>query len=156
MSHIGPLIRAWRSSRNCADTALATRGGIPLSVLEDIEAEKVDPPHSVLQALADGLGIPLSWLFVHPSQMDLLCKEDEDDGGFLNSIEGADPVVERILRAADHDRTLFVLVTALLQSGDPKLLRAAEVSLRSLVKQSKQATVPWQSRPPGHFEPPSD
>ncbi|MFO0729744.1 MAG: hypothetical protein U0361_01885 [Nitrospiraceae bacterium] len=51
---------------------------------------------------------------------------------------------------------MFVLVTALLQSGDPKLLRAAEVSLRSLVKQAKQATVPWQSRPPGHFEPPSD
>ncbi|TLY16734.1 MAG: XRE family transcriptional regulator, partial [Nitrospirae bacterium] len=35
-------------------------------------------------------------------------------------------------------------------------LRAAEVSLQSLVKQSKQTTVPWQTRPPGHFEPPAD
>lgn len=33
---------------------------------------------------------------------------------------------------------------------------AAEVNLRSLLKQSRQATVPRQSRPPGHFEPPSD
>jgi hypothetical protein len=30
------------------------------------------------------------------------------------------------------------------------------VNLRSLVKQAKQATIPWQNRPSGHFEPPSD
>jgi hypothetical protein len=54
------------------------------------------------------------------------------------------------------DRSLYVLLTALMQAGDPKLLRAAEVSLRSLVKQARQATVPWQQHPPGHFEPPSD
>ena len=54
------------------------------------------------------------------------------------------------------DRSLYVLLTALMQAGDPKLLRAAEMSLRSLVKQSRQATVPWQQRPSGHFEPPND
>ncbi|MBX3238006.1 MAG: helix-turn-helix transcriptional regulator [Nitrospiraceae bacterium] len=156
MSHIGPLIRAWRTSRNCAESALAIRAGMPLPLLEEIEGEQIDPPHSLLQAVADGLGIPLSWLFIHPSQIELLCKDDEDDAEFLGMLEGADPVIDRMLRAAGHERTLFVLVTALLQSGDPKLLRAAEVSLRSLVKQAKQATVPWQSRPPGHFEPPSD
>ncbi|TKS60400.1 MAG: hypothetical protein EWM72_01438 [Nitrospira sp.] len=53
-------------------------------------------------------------------------------------------------------RSLYVLLTALIQAGDPKLLRAAEVSLRSLVKQSRQAAAPWQQRPSGHFEPPSD
>lgn len=125
-------------------------------MLEGIEGEEIDPPHSVLKALAQALRIPLSWLFVHPSHLDLLCKEEDDDGEALEKVEGPDPVVDRILRASGHDRTLFVLLTALLQSGDPKLLRAAEVSLRSLVKQSKQATVPWQTRPPGHFEPPSD
>ncbi|HNO35452.1 MAG TPA: XRE family transcriptional regulator, partial [Nitrospira sp.] len=99
--------------------------------------------------------IPLPWLFIHPTELDLLCKDDEE-GASLSTLTGADPVLERLLLAAGHDRTLYVLLTALIQSGEPKLLRAAEVSLRSLVKQSKQATVPWQSRPPGHFEPPSD
>ena len=87
------------------------------------------------------------------------CRTDaQQDGDQVIAVmrTGADPVLERILVAAGHDRSLYVLLTALMQSSDPKLLRAAEVSLRSLVKQSKQATVPWQSRPPGHFEPPSD
>jgi hypothetical protein len=110
----------------------------------------------MLPALADALNIPLPWLFIHPTEFDLLCKDDDDEPAPLSTLTGADPVLERLLLAAGHDRTLFVLLTALMQSGDPKLLRAAEVSLRSLVKQSKQATVPWQSRPPGHFEPPSD
>jgi len=67
-----------------------------------------------------------------------------------------DPVMERILLGAHQERELYVLLTVLLQSGEPKLVKAAEASLRSLVKQSRQASVPWQSRPPGHFEPPSD
>ena len=54
------------------------------------------------------------------------------------------------------DRSLYVLLTAIMQSGEPKLLRAAEVNLQSLVKQAKQATIPWQNRPSGHFEPPND
>jgi len=41
-------------------------------------------------------------------------------------------------------------------SRRPETVAAAEMSLRSLVKQSRQATVPWQQRPSGHFEPPSD
>jgi len=65
-------------------------------------------------------------------------------------------VTERVLRGARHERELYVLLTALLQSGDPKLLLAAETSLRSLVKQARRPTIPWQSRPSGHFEPPSD
>ena len=96
------------------------------------------------------------WLFILPSELELLCKDEDEVPAPLSTLTGGDPVLERMLLAAGHDRTLYVLLTALLQSGDPKLLRAAEVSLRSLVKQSKQATVPWQSRPPGHFEPPSD
>ncbi|WP_447969293.1 hypothetical protein [Nitrospira sp. M1] len=51
---------------------------------------------------------------------------------------------------------MYSLLTALLQNGEPKLLRAAEVNLKSLLKQAKTATVPWQNRIPGHFETPSD
>ena len=48
------------------------------------------------------------------------------------------------------------LLTSLLRHGEPKLLRAAEVNLRSLLKQARTSTVPWQNRPSGHFEPPND
>ena len=156
MPNVGALIRAWRISQKCSEQALAERAGITASVLEALESEQADPPASTLEALAGALKIPLPWLFIHPTDLDLLCKNDDDEPAPLATLTGADPVLERILVAAGHDRSLYALLTALMQSGDPKLLRAAEVSLRSLVKQSKQATVPWQSRPPGHFEPPSD
>ena len=156
MPNVGALIRAWRISQKCSEQALAERAGITASVLEALESEQADPPASTLEALAGALKIPLPWLFIHPTDLDLLCKDDDDEPTPLSTLTVADPVLERILVAAGHDRSLYVLLTALMQSGDPKLLRAAEVSLRSLVKQSKQATVPWQSRPPGHFEPPSD
>ena len=156
MPNVGALIRAWRISQKCSEQALAERAGITASVLEALESEQADPPASTLEALAGALKIPLPWLFIHPADLDLLCKDDDDEPAPLATLTGADPVLERILVAAGHHRSLYVLLTALMQSSDPKLLRAAEVSLRSLVKQSKQATVPWQSRPPGHFEPPSD
>ena len=156
MSNVGTFIRAWRISQKCSEQALAERAGIAASVLEALESEQADPQASTLEALAGALQIPLPWLFIHPTDLDLLCKDDDEEPAPLSTLTGADPVLERILVAAGHDRSLYVLLTALKQSGDPKLLRAAEVSLRSLVKQSKQATVPWQSRPPGHFEPPSD
>jgi transcriptional regulator with XRE-family HTH domain len=156
MEHVGTFIRAWRTWKNLSESSLAEQGGIATDYLEAIEAEREDPPHSILYALAAALDLPLSWLFVLPSQMDLLFRDDDEAPNFEGISKAADPVLHRILQAAGQDRNLFALLTALLQSGDPKLLRAAEVSLRSLVKQSKQATVPWQSRPPGHFEPPSD
>jgi transcriptional regulator with XRE-family HTH domain len=156
MSHVGTLVRAWRVSQKYSEHALAERAGIATALIEAVESELVDPGYSTLEAVAGALKIPLPWLFIHPSEFDLLCRDDDDEQPSPAALTGADPVLEKILLAAGHDRSLYVLLTALLQSGDPKLLRAAEVSLRSLVKQSKQATVPWQSRPPGHFEPPSD
>lgn len=156
MSHVGTFVRAWRVSQKYSENALAERAGIAASLLQDLESEQADPGVSTLEALADALKIPLPWLFIHPSDFDLLCKDDDEEPLALSNLTGADPVLERILLATGHDRSLYVLLTALVHSGDPKLLRAAEVNLRSLVKQSKQATVPWQSRPPGHFEPPSD
>ena len=156
MPHVGTFVRAWRVSQKCSEAALADRAGVPASLVQELESEQCDPSVSLLEAFAAALQVPLSWLFIHPSDIELLCKDDEEEPLALSTLTGADPVLERILLAAGQDRSLYVLLTALLQSGDPKLLRAAEVSLRSLVKQSKQATVPWLSRPPGHFEPPCD
>lgn len=149
---IGSLIQAWRTSRRYSVEALAVKARITPETLGDIESDQLDPTVTTLESLAAALEIPPAWLFGDPKSVDLLFEDPEDSP----SADRVDPVTERILLASRMDRSLFVHLTALIQSGEPKLLRAAEVSLRSLAKQSKQATVPWQSRPPGHFEPPND
>jgi transcriptional regulator with XRE-family HTH domain len=152
---IGTTIQAWRLSRKQSLSALADKAGLPAPSLEAIESGEADPSASTLAQLAEGLGIPTSWLFCDPKQVTLLTT-DGDGETLTQTHDPVDPVIAHILAGRHEARELYVLLTALLQSGEPKLIRAAEASLRSLVKQSRQATVPWQSRPPGHFEPPSD
>jgi transcriptional regulator with XRE-family HTH domain len=153
---IGTQIQAWRLSRKQSLPTLAEKAGLSAPSLEAIESGEADPPASTLDRLAEGLGIPTSWLHGDPKHLTLLTT-DADGDVLTPSLSGSvDPVVERMLLGRHDARELYVLLTALLQGGEPKLIRAAEASLRSLVKQSRQATVPWQSRPPGHFEPPSD
>jgi len=65
-------------------------------------------------------------------------------------------MTEPVFRENQTESDLHILLTALIRHGDPKLIRAAEVNLRSLLKQARIAAVPWQNRPPGHVEPPSD
>ena len=151
---LGQQIQAWRISRGYSIDDLAAESHLSPHMLEDIEAEVVDPSASLLEALAAALKIPPAWLFNHPISFRTLFDDPEDDTSLTPA--GPDPVTERILAGSRMDRSLYVLLTAIMQSGEPKLLRAAEVNLRSLVKQAKQATVPWQNRPSGHFEPPSD
>jgi transcriptional regulator with XRE-family HTH domain len=150
---LGQQIQAWRISRGHSIDDLAAESHLLPHVLEEIEAEEVDPSASLLEALAAALKIPPAWLFSHPTSFRTLFDDPEEDG---SSPAGPDPVTERILAGSRMDRSLYVLLTAIMQSGEPKLLRAAEVNLRSLVKQAKQATIPWQNRPSGYFEPPSD
>lgn len=152
--HVGSLVQAWRAARHQSVESLATAAGLAPEVLEQIESNQADPTTSVLAALAQALGIPLPWLFESPQAFATLF--DGEDGEESSPGPRPDPVTERILTGSRMDRSLYVLLTALMQAGDPKLLRAAEMSLRSLVKQSRQPSVPWQQRPSGHFEPPSD
>lgn len=149
-------IQAWRLSRGLSVPAAATKAGLPAHLLEAIEAGELDPPASTLEALASALDVPTSWLFGDPKHLELLTADVDGDSPEPSCPDAVDPVMERILLGAQQERELYVLLTALLQSGEPKLVKAAEASLRSLVKQSRQASVPWQTRPPGHFEPPSD
>jgi transcriptional regulator with XRE-family HTH domain len=151
---IGPLIKAWRLAKNQSLESLSASAGISTSLLEQIESEEIDPSAAILQALAAALRIPPGWLFDSPQSFACLFNDGEDEEEPDASCP--DPLTERIVAGSRMDRALYVLLTTLVQAGDPKLLRAAEVSLRSLVKQSRQATVPWQQRPSGHFEPPSD
>lgn len=151
---IGSFIQGWRLSRNHSIESLSDAAGIPDALLEQIEADQADPTIGTIEALATALRIPPSWLFDNPRSFECLFAEsDEMEEPSASQI---DPVTYRILAGSHADRSLYVLLTTLMQAGDPKLLRAAEMSLRSLVKQSRQATVPWQQRPSGHFEPPND
>ena len=151
---IGPQIQAWRLSRGLSLEYLAAETGLSLQALQDIEAESLDPSISTLEKFAAVMKIPVAWLFAHPHAFQLLFHEPDEEADTMP--DGPDPVTERILTSSRMDRSLYVMLTALIQSGEPKLLRAAEMSLKSLVKQSKQSTIPWQNRPSGHFEPPSD
>ncbi len=151
---IGPCIQEWRLSKRHSLESLSGASNIPIALLEQIEIEQIDPTSGMLEALAAALRIPPTWLFEHPRSFEHLFT-DADEREELDPSQ-IDPVTDRILAGSRMDRTLYVLLTTLVQGGDPKLLRAAEMSLRSLVKQSRQATVPWQQRPSGHFEPPSD
>jgi transcriptional regulator with XRE-family HTH domain len=151
---IGQQIQAWRILRGRSVDDLSTELSLPPHVLEEIEAGEIDPSASLLEALAAAFRIPPAWLFSHPTSFSTLFDDPEEDASSIPA--SPDPVTERILAGSQMDRSLYILLTALMQSGEPKLLRAAEVNLRSLVKQAKQATIPWQNRPSGHFEPPSD
>ena len=149
---IGPFIQAWRTSKKRSLESLAEAAGIKPELLEQIETDQVDPSTCTVEALATALRVPPSWLFESPRSFEILFTDTDDDPVPSQT----DPVTDRILAGSRMDRSLYVLLTALMQAGDPKLLRAAEMSLRSLMKQSRRATVPWQERPSGHFEPPSD
>lgn len=151
---IGLFIQRWRLSRNRSIESLSDAAKISNALLEQIEAGQTDPTTGTIEALASVLRIPPSWLFDNPRSFEYLFT-DSTEGEEPNRSQ-LDPVTDQILAGSHTDRSLYVLLTALIQAGEPKLLRAAEMSLRSLVKQSRQATVPWQQRPSGHFEPPSD
>lgn len=153
---IGSTIQAWRLSKRQSVSGLAEQSGVPAASLEAIENGELDPQASTLEALARALGIPVPWLYGDPKQLALLTTDPDGETVLVPSATSVDPVTERVLQGSRDERELYVLLTALLQGGEPKLVRAAEASLRSLVKQSRQASIPWQSRPSGHFEPPSD
>lgn len=151
---MGAHIQAWRTSRGCSLDDLALETGLSPHVIEEIESGDFDPAVSTLETLAVALKVPVAWLFTHPTTFQHLFQQDPDEEGVIPA--GPDPVTERILSGSKLDRSLYVLLTALVQSAEPKLLRAAEMSLQSLVKQSRRSSVPWLNRPSGHFEPPSD
>lgn len=112
----------------------------------------------MIETVARGLDIPAAWLHTDPAEFDLLFKDEEDENDQENRPVPwlADPLIARIREGRRANRVLYALLTTLLERGDAKLLRAAEINLKSLLKQARQTSLPWQSRSPGHFEPPSD
>lgn len=158
MAHL-TYIQAWRTYHQLTLEGLAEKSGLSPDLLADIEAGTCDPQASVISVLASSMEMPPGWLYGKPQDLELLLRHSDEDGAAdQHEISAAkiDPVVDRMVRSVRTNRTVYALLTVLVQSGDERLIRAAEVSLRSLVKQLKPAEVPWASRQPGHFEPPSD
>lgn len=147
---LGERIAAWRLARRVPSDELARRAGIDPARIDAIERGDEDPTASTLASIALGLGVPPGWLHDDPKRL-LALTADDDEGS-----ASQDPVTERILAASQMERALFALVAQLVSAAEPRLVRAAEVSLLSLVKQIPRTTVPWETRPPGHFEPPND
>ena len=147
---------AWRKSRQISTSKLASESGIDQATIESIESGELDPVVSVVEALAGGLRIPPSWFYSTPESVELLLGDPDGEETLYPDLNSPDPVTERILYGSRVNQDLYVLLTSLLRHGEPKLIRAAEVNLRSLLKQVRTDMVPWQSRPSGHFEPPSD
>lgn len=141
---------AWRIARHAAPGDVARRGGIDPTRLDAIERGEADATGAEIETLAAALAVPPGWLFDDPKPLLALIEADHEDQ------TESDPVTARMLAAAGTERALFTLLTQLVWSGEPRLVRAAEVSLRSLVKQIPRTVVPWESRPSGHFEPPAD
>jgi hypothetical protein len=65
-------------------------------------------------------------------------------------------IIEQLRRATPYERELFIMLAALIEHGEEKPLRILEMTLRSLMKETRRSPIPWENRQPGNFEPPSD
>ncbi|RMH35312.1 MAG: XRE family transcriptional regulator [Nitrospirae bacterium] len=147
-------IQAWRHTRGYCLKDLADEVGIPISQLEAIEQETQDPPLTLLHQIGSALGIPTSWLVIHPKVIQFL-QNDKDEAASVSSHRES-MTLDYVWRGFREQEELYLQLAALIHHGDPKLIRAAAINLQSLLKQARTAALPWQSRPSGHFEPPSD
>ena len=153
---ISNSLLAWRKARQISMSELASASGIDQTTIGSIENGELDPVVSVVEALAKGLAIPPAWFYSTPKAIELLLGDPDGEETLYPNLDSPDPVTERILHGNQANQDLYVLLTSLLRHGEPKLIRGAEVNLRSLLRQVRTDMVPWQSRPSGHFEPPSD
>ena len=74
-------------------------------------------------------------------------------GAMVDPIE---VITEQLRRATPSERELFAMLAALIDHGEEKPLRILEMTLRSLMKETRRSPIPWENRQPGNFEPPSD
>jgi transcriptional regulator with XRE-family HTH domain len=151
---LGGNIQRWRKKQRRSTAEVEQRAGLAPDALDAIEADETDPPASMLAAIAGAIGIPTPWLHASPDQIDALFDSDADDSP--DPARSVDPVTEQILKAQSNKRELFALLATLIVHGDSKQLRAAELNLRSLIKETRRSPIPWENRQPGNFEPPND
>ena len=155
---IGHCIKRWRLKRGLSTSEVEQKADLSPGSLHSLEAGRLDPPASIMASIADLFGIPVSWLYGDPDQLDALVEDhSETRSDSYSALKGSvDPVIEHILRVHPAGRNLFHLLSVLIQNGEEKQLRVAEINLRSLIKQTRASLIPWENRQTGNFEPPSD
>mgnify|MGYP000221074830 CR=1 FL=1 len=146
----------WCQYRQFTLAQLSNQTDIELKNLESVNNGSMDPSLSLMDTIAKQLHIPTSWLHHDPAVIQRLWNDADEDEPELPNDHSMDPIFERMIQVRHEHPELFILLTNLVHHGDPKLIRAAQVNLQSLAKQIRATTLPWGSRPPGHFEPPSD
>ncbi len=149
-------LQQWCQYRQLTLAQLSDQTGIELQSLESIHNGSIDPSLSLLDLIAKELHIPTSWIHHDPYVIQRVWNDTDEEEPELPEDHSIDPIFERMIQIRREHPELFVLLTNLVHHGDPKLIRAAQVNLQSLSKQIRATTLPWGSRPPGHFEPPSD
>ena len=149
-------LHQWCQYRHLTLSQVSHQSGIELETLQSVQNGSIDPSLSLLETLAQHLHIPTSWLHSDPQAIQRLWNDPDEEQPELPTDHSIDPIFERLIQAHRQHSELFALLTNLVHFGDPKLIRAAQVNLQSLSKQIRATTVPWGSRPSGHFEPPSD
>jgi len=146
----------WCQAKGLTLADLSRQTGVAMTNLQDFQNGEWDPPLSVITSIAQSLDVPMSWLLSDPRIIQRLWNDPDEDYPKLPDASSPDPIFQRMIQTSREYQDIFVLLTSILHHGDPKLIRAARVNLQSLLKQARPITLPWGSRPPGHFEPPSD
>jgi transcriptional regulator with XRE-family HTH domain len=153
---LGGHINQWCQFRGITLSELAEKTGVQITLLQSLQSGDPEIPVSLFDTISGHLNIPTAWLHYDPQVIQRLWNDPDEDHPQLPPVTSSDPLFQRILQTSREYQDIFVTLTSLLHHGDLKLIRAAQVSLQSLLKQARPTTVPWGSRPPGHFEPPSD
>ncbi len=149
-------LRQWCQYHHLTLSQLSDQTGIELDILRSVQEGSMDPSLSLLDRITEQLHIPTSWLLHDPHVIQRLWNDLDEEQPELPDDHSIDPLFACMIQAYRQHPELFVLLTNLVHDDDPKLIRASQVNLQSLVKQIRKTTLPWGSRPPGHFEPPSD
>ena len=149
-------LKHWCQAKGLSLCELSEQTGVATSDLQEFQQGEWDPPLSIVTAIARSLDVPMSWLHYDPLVIQRLWSDPEEDRPTLPDFSSPDPLLQRIIQLNQDYQDHFALLASLLHHGDAKLIRAAQVSLQSLAKQVRPIGLPWGSRPPGHFEPPSD
>lgn len=152
----GYCLDQWCHIRSLSLSILAEKAGVKIETLQALQNGAFDAPISLFDTIAEQLNIPTAWLYYDPRVIQRLWNDPDEDNPEFPDVSSTDPIFQRIIQASREYKDIFILLTGILHHGDPKLIRAAQVNLQSLLKQARPTTVPWGSRPPGHFEPPSD
>jgi len=152
----GYCLDQWCQIRGMPLSELAEKTGVRIEMLQSVQNGALDASISLFETIAEQLGIPTAWLHYDPRVIQRLWNDADEDNPELPEASSTDPIFQRIIQASREYQDIFILLTSILHHGDPKLIRAAQVNLQSLLKQARPTTVPWGSRRPGHFEPPSD